>query len=441
MNTPLEIECTWLPSSPGDVLEQGTQAALSIFVNGGCVTEFQDRFTNKINQSPGLSALRLAKWLAVNWWRLRWEPDRSPGFDWEMSHSVAAVGGGYLWPALSFSSDGDSVLVHSLATPACNSEPIRYLQNYTTVIKSAEFEKGVDDFVGTIIERLSHTAKEQPDLKELWAEVNKERKDPELYELRKLEACLGYDPAEAPAPLIEALQIARGCYGASAVHELAAASQDQAVVRLRTLNENVQSSDNIVHVANYDTIMQRHIEESSQYDAPWRQATQAAQIARDIWGLPHGPVKTETMTDLFGVKLSHPAVGNSQLSAELRGLSAGLRDNDTIDGFRVLLHQPRETGRRFALARLVGDQFIAPPDEPLLPATPAKTSRQKFQRGFAQEFLCPIDDLKDFLNTEIPTDEDIDDAAAHFEVSPLTVRLTLVNKGILPRETLSEWAV
>jgi hypothetical protein len=41
------------------------------------------------------------------------------------------------------------------------------------------------------------------------------------------------------------------------------------------------------------------------------------------------------------------------------------------------------------------------------------------------------------INTTQPGDDDIAEAAAHFEVSPLMVRTTLVNKGELDRETLN----
>ena len=111
-------------------------------------------------------------------------------------------------------------------------------------------------------------------------------------------------------------------------------------------------------------------------------------------------------------------------------LSAGLRDDS--GGFRLAFNQGHLTGRRITLSRLVADHIISPQEERLLPSTPVGTSRQKFQRAFAQEFLCPINDLQDFLGAA-PADDDIDDVAAHFEVSPLMVKTTLVNKGIMER--------
>ena len=40
------------------------------------------------------------------------------------------------------------------------------------------------------------------------------------------------------------------------------------------------------------------------------------------------------------------------------------------------------------------------------------------------------------------TDDYINDAAGYFEVSPLTIKTTLVNEGVIERDNLpSEWAV
>lgn len=71
-----------------------------------------------------------------------------------------------------------------------------------------------------------------------------------------------------------------------------------------------------------------------------------------------------------------------------------------------------------------------------MPVTRAKTARQKLQRAFAAELLCPSQALQDMLPQD-PEDDDVEGAARHFEVSPLLVRTSLVNKGLLPRDRLS----
>ncbi len=124
---------------------------------------------------------------------------------------------------------------------------------------------------------------------------------------------------------------------------------------------------------------------------------------------------------------------NRNQPSGLRGLSAGFKKDEKQDMFRIVLHQPRETGRRFTLARLIGD-YLAVPEGHLLLATPVKTSRQKFQKAFAQEFLCPFNELMEILNTNTPEEDDIEEASAHFNVSPITITRTLEHKGILKPE-------
>jgi Zn-dependent peptidase ImmA (M78 family) len=80
-----------------------------------------------------------------------------------------------------------------------------------------------------------------------------------------------------------------------------------------------------------------------------------------------------------------------------------------------------------------------------LPITTARTDRQKFQRAFAAEFLLPFQEMCEqlgglsFGEGEI-RDDDIEDVAAQYQVSPLMVRTSLVNRGVLPREALGSAA-
>jgi Zn-dependent peptidase ImmA (M78 family) len=88
------------------------------------------------------------------------------------------------------------------------------------------------------------------------------------------------------------------------------------------------------------------------------------------------------------------------------------------------------TGRRFELARLLGDQLASGHKEPLALVSGAYTYRQKLQRAFAAELLCPFDALDDFLNGDYSESKQ-EDAAHHFDVSERVVTRQLVNHGRL----------
>ncbi len=74
--------------------------------------------------------------------------------------------------------------------------------------------------------------------------------------------------------------------------------------------------------------------------------------------------------------------------------------------------------------------------EHVLPVSHVRTSLQKLERSFAQELLCPWEELDAFTNDHGIDDDGIADAAEHFAVSQLLVETTLVNNGKLPRDRL-----
>jgi len=76
--------------------------------------------------------------------------------------------------------------------------------------------------------------------------------------------------------------------------------------------------------------------------------------------------------------------------------------------------------------------LAAPAEDHWLPTTDTATARQKLQRAFAAEFLCPITTLQEYLNGDL-SEEAIEDAGEHFEVSSVMVRSHLANNGLLPR--------
>ena len=99
----------------------------------------------------------------------------------------------------------------------------------------------------------------------------------------------------------------------------------------------------------------------------------------------------------------------------------------------MFLRPKGQNGRRFTMSRLLGDCLASSQSESLMPATHTKSYRQRFQRAFAREFLCPFEDLKEMVGPGTPSADDIETAADYFEVSEFTITATLVNKGILGR--------
>lgn len=99
----------------------------------------------------------------------------------------------------------------------------------------------------------------------------------------------------------------------------------------------------------------------------------------------------------------------------------------------MALRSKWETGRRFELARLIGDRLFGG-DRRLFPATRAYSYRQKAQRAFAVELLSPFEAVNEMLGND-DSEENQADVAQHYEVSPMMIRTLLVNKArIAPHE-------
>ena len=305
MSTPLAISIAWLYGEPTDHPEQAGQAELTIVANGICLTENTHTLEKVIRSSARLSTVHLSNWIAGNWWRLLWEPhDGTRNLEWEMAHRMAAAGGGYIWPDISFSSDWNNVLVRSSPTRPSPAEPVRYWQESSTSIPMPEFEKAIADFVTATLDRLSSKVPQYGYLGDLWQEVSEEREDPDITEWRKLEACLGHDPDEASPELLQGLRERYHLFGANAIFELAAVSKDNTLQHLEDVTTSLVSQGNVIRVPQHQEI--RDNLASQTFSLPWHRGVHAATTARKTWGLHQGPVTNRHMEQVFGIDPSHP---------------------------------------------------------------------------------------------------------------------------------------
>jgi hypothetical protein len=153
-------------------------------------------------------------------------------------------------------------------------------------------------------------------------------------------------------------------------------------------------------------------------------------LLRNQLGLSSKPISNGSLADMAGVdgraltERSHAAQFSFALDASpIRG--------------RVALRSKWETGRRFELARIIGDRLMAEHTGRLFPATGSYTYRQKAQRSFAAELLSPFDTVDEILDGDFSA-ESQQDVAHHFSVSELTIRTSLMNHHRIERENWDE---
>ena len=139
---------------------------------------------------------------------------------------------------------------------------------------------------------------------------------------------------------------------------------------------------------------------------------------------PSGP---DTIGRTFGINVDH--LKTRRRSSFDIPYALRLRD-DASHASRLALRSAWPHSRRFELSRGLGD-IIWSGDDALGPLSAAKSERQKFQRAFAQAFLCPFADLRAYIDTEETGEDDIHAAARHFHVSERLIQATLHNNHVI----------
>jgi hypothetical protein len=423
----LSITTEWEQLYTGPPEEMACFAAIGIFSGNISLTEADDAFVNLVRSSVHLSAYKLAEWFAWNWWRQRWEP-RTPAGDWAMAHHMTTIGGGYVWPNITVISDGERVVLVAKPTEPRLEEPLRYITDIAVVFRAIEFEGAVSRFIEQVQGQLRAEEIETTNLDQVWTDVCAERRDTETVERRRLEALLGFDPDEADVLLLDRLVAEAAELGEKAVREIAATSSGGGQV------PTVDSLKEIARTVGFDArpndAVRLHNGTLPQIGevAAWRRGTEAAQELRAQEGLGAGSISNGRLASMSGVAASNltKRTGSSDLSFAL--------DNSDNTG-HVVLRSKWKTGRRFELARLLGDRIAGGGTGRLFPATRTHTYRQKLQRSFAAELLCPFEAIDDMLQGDY-SEEKQEECAEHFSVSPLTVRTLLVNHGRIDRDDL-----
>ena len=421
----LSIAAEWEALDAGPPAEQACFAAISIHAGKVSLTKAEDAYVNRLRSSVHLSAYHLAEWFAWNWWRQRWEP-RTRAPDWDMAHRMTTIGGGYVWPNISIVSDGERIVVVAKPTGSRAAEPLRYLADIAAVFRAIEFEGAVSRFIEQVQGQLRAEHVEETNLDHAWADVDAERADPEAAKRRQLEALLGKDPDEADPSLLERLVTEAEALGEGAVREMAATSSGGGSVLSAADLQTIASRIGFATRPRDAVRLQSGVRLPPIGQVPaWLRGAQAAQFLRDQENLGAAPISNDRLAAMSGVD-------DAALSESASGSDLSFAIDDQGDAGHVVLRSKWETGRRFDLARLLGDRIAGSANGPLFPATRTYTYRQKLQRSFSAELLCPFEAVEDMLDGDY-SEEKQEDVAGHFKVSPLTVRTLLTNHGRIDR--------
>lgn len=437
----LTFTAEWEDLDWGSPEERAAFGAIGLLAGNECLTMGLDKFTDSLKRAPLVSGFYLAEWIAWNWWRLRWEPeyrpvtiDRGMAHNWKMAHKFTAVGNGYVWPDVTICSDGKRTRLVARPTPDNPDAMYRYLTSFEGSVPSREFERATDEFITLVCERMDAKKVQDSNLHALWHELQSDRRDSEIYRRRKLEALMGYGPEEVEPEVLDTLIDEATDLGESAVEELAVTGMLSKQPRIAENLENLARKHG-VKISRKDSF---HFPKGVKLIAPtgdgpaWVSGVDAAKKMRQKASLGDGPISNKKLCELA-------AIPSTSLSRDIprsrtpHHKMAFVLDKDQAP--KMVLRSKWETGRRFELARLIGDQLVGRYGEQLCPATQTYTYRQKLQRAFAAELLSPFEEVRHALADDY-SDENQQLVAERFRVSSRVIWNQLTDNDLVGRDGL-----
>lgn len=436
----ISLSCEDLAS--GSEEERATFGLFAITANDRLLTEGVDVDRNEVRQGPHVAGYPLAEWVVWNWWRIRWESgrpaDEGASRRWDFAHRLSTVGEGYAWPNVTIFSDGLQSFLISEASRNPESVLFRYLgaSQRRETVPARNLEDAMDGYVEDILTRLEGRKLRSTNLHHLWNDLREERDTPELARFRRLEAQLGYDPDEADEHAIHRHLEDATRLGEEALGEVAA---DAALHGFDT--GDLMSADTLSDIAmrnGFDADPKDAVTLADAVDLPrsgeieaWRLGERAARAIRDQEDLDGSPISDARLASLAGTNTE--AVSDTTKRSESMAFALDRERGAT----RISFRSKWETGRRFELARLIGDRLLCSQvlqsADRLFPATRAYSYRQKMQRAFAAELLSPFASVDDMLRGDY-SEEKQNDVAEHFKASPMTIRTQLVNHRRIDRD-------
>jgi hypothetical protein len=424
--------CQWLERTTASSEENDTYCELVVEANGTPLTQVHDVGARTVHDGIRVAASTLAQWLAWNRWRLLHDVSQgAPGdVDWRLAHCLAAAGGGYVWPAMEFTSDGDFVRVQQSATSGSRLATITYLRNANEHVERLKFEHAVDDFLTLVQERLVATGHSKSETVGLIRAVQDECADNDVSSLRRLEAQLKLDPDTIEASLLRGMRDGFAWAGSNALQELAAVSSVRELPALAEWARAQEHKTSGMWKIDRDVVreMSELTASASQGELPWERGRSLAWAVRRKLGAGLEPLRVRDV-----LRVAPASKSSSAIPRELQA-AAFVRQDGHLSAF---VQGTRATAVDFQLARVLAGAILNNGEECMLPCTMSHSARQKTQRAFAQELLCPIEGLLAFVRTPgEPQESEVESAAIHFGVSQWTVQTALVNHGYTPREFL-----
>jgi Zn-dependent peptidase ImmA (M78 family) len=407
-----------------------TWARIEIGVGEEHVTLVEDRASGSSRRSIYCPLYPLAEWVAYNWWFLR--ADARPARNLVINrpdlyeprqfhrHSLRGSGDGFLWPNLLIipQGDGKHLIWHRDRRPTTDGRPIRFLAEGEAFVDSESVECELVRVISAVLTRLAEQGITGTALEKEWTAI--QNTSPEEAEYCIAAARLGLDPYAEAEPyeqlILRAGNELRGNLLGDFLDAVEPSLMARALEWIRSAREIVRQMPHALP----DAVALRRALPSAQVSdgvRAWETGWSQARAVRRLLGLVD--------TEVFSLD---PYIVSVEQRADDHDLRAFGGTTEGIGPLAVVQPGLPSGARRFTLSRALWHYLWE--SEPDFLVTTAYTHRQKIERAFATELLAPAAGIGELLGRRprSANQDDVEQIAARFQVSPMVVRHQLENQ-------------
>jgi hypothetical protein len=435
--TDLIFDFEWIdPAGAKGPELRATWARLEVRVGDESVTRLIDRSSRSVRNSLFLPLYPLAEWLTTHWWFLFHEietPGRSTSDQYEKRHNIRYGAEGFALPTLTLRPVGENIRLN-WKPAAFEAQNLEFTASGSLYVPSSKVRQVLADFISAVIKRLHTEGMESTLLEQEWKSI--QETEPDELDFCTAVASLGIDPYVLNESEQHGILAASELLPSSVIPDFfAVADWPTLLMQARQVRDALASSRrNRVNLRSIKCL-KSELSGFQLTGSPWDQGYRFAHEFRDRLHL--NGEKLNSMTSLSRAldvphrDLEAAIIRVSNLPGSLDALVA--TNSYESPGFTVPEHRRKEAVR-FAFCRALFEYLIVSEGEPLL-VTRAHSDKQKRNRAFAAEFLVPADLLREALPQRAIEDEEMDELAATFGVSPSIIRHQIENHRLV---TLSE---
>ena len=426
---PITFETDWVPAEGIKAPElAATWASLLIRVDDSVVTGVVDRRAQTVRDRVYLPLYPLAESLVTNWWFLLHEvgnPVKNDDDAFRRRHALVSARDGYAFPKLQIASSGARTVL-AWSPESLRWAKLDYQGGDQVSVDTNAFRESCAELVDRVVRRLVSCGIDGTFLQEEWAAV--QAADEHESRFCRTAAGLGWDPYALDDAQREAVARLEDVLDESILQEAIA------VLDAEYLEAETTAIAAAVQPGNGTPLPLEHVravgtQPTVRGDSPWLAGYALARDLRRQLGLDGAPLPTmETLGDALRENPDSLVEATRPRDLGAADLLNGVVTCNEGDLPTFALRRGRESNRRFHFCRGLAEILTSPGSPALL--TRAQSDRQQRSRAFAAEFLAPAAALQAKAPRPILDEEDVDELAAEFGVSPWLIAHQIENHQI-----------